>query len=522
MSNSGYKGRTSAIICGALRSPLELSIVVSQLSAMRASGELSEVILSTWDGECERIPDFTRKILESGIKIVSSRDSTHAGPSNLWRQYRALDQGMRYVNADSKYVWKCRTDKMMVQLKPFIAEMANPLPESPYDARFRIFNEAVSVPFYSLSYPFLIKDISFLAERGDIATLCHFENWSDIAQVTNAGPEARWKSFPFFTRFPIFKEILCSYDAMLLSTLAIRDCGTAILPTALLKSYALYFRLMLSNFKAVYRAGMPDQSLGFEQLFAGKGISSVGFQDHGWWYSWTSDNKVLEYLMFDAAVSNPNHARIKEFFNSPEELLSWQYLSNEEHDQLSKFLQQNLPQNPEAVRRDARLTVPATPNPEMSGPNLLNQLGELMGLTKFERLAMENTYDKVMEHRDFIGPLVDNVEEFIQTSNIQGAKELIDRLLSIPDASLLERFAAVVLKGLPKLNGLDTYISFDPTTLPAHKIDSIEFASTALSSWQSQLGEHSLVALVKEQRLFPNCLLKYVSVNATPNESGAS
>lgn len=337
MHSSQSKKPVWAVICGAIRNLYEFYPALAYYTKLKEEGVIQGIVLSTWHGEVDQHIGLREKLLSLGIGIAESKDAKTPGPNNLWRQFRSLDQGLRLCPRDC-YILKGRTDKISGYIENFrepIMKLSEY--ESEYDRNdpFAVFEAPLIVPFYSLTYPFLVKDIAFLGTRNTFDMLCHFESWTDIAQSHSVWPEARWKSFPFMQRFPIFKEVSEQFNLQLISTALVRDSNRSEMPDVISRLFALYFKIMITNFRTCFMPEVEWDGSCVEKLMSQVFTEGVGLAPHEWEYTFVMKDDVLKKAL---NVRSPLSERINSYLSNPDKLLSWQYLSSTESSQLDTYL----------------------------------------------------------------------------------------------------------------------------------------------------------------------------------------
>lgn len=337
MGSSESKKPVWAVICGAVRNLYEFYPALSHYVKLREEGIIQELVLSTWHDEIDRHKGLRNKLLNLGIGIAESKDAKVSGTNNLWRQFRALDQGLRLCPTDCN-VLKGRTDKIAGYIEKFrqpIINISNYQIEFNKSDPFSVFDSPLIVPFYSLTYPFLVKDVAFLGSRKTFDSLCHFENWTEIAQSHSIWPEARWKSYPFLQKFPIFKEIFEQYNPQIISTALVRDSNQKELPDALARLFALYYKLMLTNFRTCFLPEAKWDGATLEELMSNQPTEGVGLAPHEWEYTFVMKDEVLKSAI---SADSPLSLKIKKYLSNEHDLLNWRHLTPNDNFEIDSYL----------------------------------------------------------------------------------------------------------------------------------------------------------------------------------------
>lgn len=162
-----------AVVCGAVRQEFELLSVMTWLCVKRAEGYIDGIVLSTWIGEINNIPNLRNRLEYIGVHIVESPlvsdDIETYFNLNYTRQAIQLDAGLRIV-PDDVFVLKCRTDMSM--------DMLNKMKEVLYDdvnltlIRYGEIGSHLSykiaVGTFGVSIPFVLCDLCYLGYKEDI------------------------------------------------------------------------------------------------------------------------------------------------------------------------------------------------------------------------------------------------------------------------------------------------------------------------------------------------------------------
>lgn len=346
-----------ALVCGAVRSPDEFIPTIAHLLDLRTEGLLDQIVVSTWFDEIDRNVGLRKALTNLGVGIVESTDATTPGMNHMWRQFRTLDQGVRYVPSGA-WVFKARTDRTSMYINGMRAALSN-LEDwscrSPADAELALFRRRLIVSYISTSFPFLTKDVAFCGLREDLLKLGHFEHWTEITGVEAVWPECRWKAYPFLQRFPIFKEFAERHDLHDVSTALVKNGGRPI-PLPLVALLGLYYRLVTANF-SIANCRDPIPAPAFEECLSRQIENLTFIADHGWCYSIAMNENLIPSLLNNPAPQTQNHRRLIDAARAAPALLNLPGLTNNEHEEIDDYISDCLGKQP-AVKIRARFTAP--------------------------------------------------------------------------------------------------------------------------------------------------------------------
>ena len=248
-----------AVVCGAVRQEFELLSVMTWLCVKRAEGYIDGIVLSTWIGEINNIPNLRNRLEYIGVHIVESPlvsdDIETYFNLNYTRQAIQLDAGLRIV-PDDVFVLKCRTDMSM--------DMLNKMKEVLYDdvnltlIRYGEIGSHLSykiaVGTFGVSIPFVLCDLCYLGYKEDIKKMINFEN-TRLSINDGLAPDILFFYQIFAHKIGFIKEFFSIVDVWRLNRffemLETKKQEDIVLPGILNKFYALYFLILYSCFYLV-------------------------------------------------------------------------------------------------------------------------------------------------------------------------------------------------------------------------------------------------------------------------------
>lgn len=258
------KRKVWALIMGNFRQEFELYTTISYLCDLRRTGVVDEILISTWEGEADRIPHLRDRFKELGIYLVEApepMESISYTDMSYLRQAAQMKNALACVPNES-VVLKCRSD-----FSNFDFNRMDALNEGLLSKNINGFgsfscglNHKISVLCYGISCPFTLYDVTFWGDREDLEKLSSSENslysigsvmWVDI-----------WIFAPYFVRkYQIFEDFYrcIEHRAFASAMYSWRPEDDAVLPRALVKFYALYFVILYQGFTIFHEEALPDE-----------------------------------------------------------------------------------------------------------------------------------------------------------------------------------------------------------------------------------------------------------------------
>lgn len=325
-----------ALINGAIRDKFEFLPIIAKLAQYRSDNLIDEIVFTTWNSQFAQHKELFHKLERLGVALVFVSDIDEGGPSNMWRQYRLLDHGLRVCSQNS-FILKARTDKTLQILEKF-----KPVIELTRQGNFpkanegptKLFKYKLAVPYVGLNFLFFVKDIVFFGHKDDLKELTHYEAWFDLFAAI-PGIEWQWKAAPFFRKFPIFRDFSETY----------RMSGLARglwerpkdVPEILIQILALYYHCLYSNFTMNMYPNDFSQDYTLEEILSGR-ASVCGYppgSDCTWVMS--ACTKQLEYIIEGNLPPSHLHSRLLEALSS-ENLFNRDSLSKSDHEVIQEFI----------------------------------------------------------------------------------------------------------------------------------------------------------------------------------------
>lgn len=328
-----------ALITGSIRDPFECMPVLAKLVQYRSENLVDDIVFTTWASEFNKHPELFKKIEKLGIIIQFVGDIDNGGPSNMWRQYRLLEHGLRVCPKDS-FVLKARTDKTIQILEKFkpVLELTkqNNFPKTNPGAT-QIFKYKLAVAYAGLNFLFFIKDIVFFGHRDDLRELTHFEAWFDLFSAL-PGIEWQWKAAPFFRKFPIFRDFSEIYKLSAFAKAFWEKPDET--PDILVQILALYYHCLVSNFSMHMYPKDYSLEYSIEDILGGRATSICGYPP-GPECTWvmSASTKLIEYITSGTLPASPLQSRLIAALNSSN-TFEQDFLTPANHEEISRFYSQ--------------------------------------------------------------------------------------------------------------------------------------------------------------------------------------
>ncbi len=244
-----------AVMCGAIRMEFEFMTTLCRLCDMRNNKLISGIILSTWTGEIDQIPQLRDKLKALDIVTVETEPISEIpfADLNYTRQAVQLNAALDLLTFDT-YVLKCRTDFSNFDLNRMdslysVADQKQPEIKS---GSFQTgLQSKISVLRYSVSVPFSFHDVAYLGHRNDLKRLIQLENTA-LSLGEAILPDIWFFAGYYVHRFSVladfFRHISVGNFRECMNALQVPCDGDIVLPNVLNRVYALYFKILASDF----------------------------------------------------------------------------------------------------------------------------------------------------------------------------------------------------------------------------------------------------------------------------------
>jgi hypothetical protein len=193
------------IVCGVIRDPGEAQAKLRLLGEWKRSGEIDDVVVSTWFGELEKYPDIAIVISENDFFFVESPQPAVKMSGHAFHQSKSIHLALRHV-PDGALVFRLRPDApalspgLLDVLHNCETTLAKCSEGSPLGRK-------VGVATCLFTSPFYINDMILLGEKADLLKIFHFDYFSEL-DFANFATEQYFFSHPFLAQFPIFRTYL--------------------------------------------------------------------------------------------------------------------------------------------------------------------------------------------------------------------------------------------------------------------------------------------------------------------------
>ncbi len=304
-----------ALMCGAIRQEFEFSLLLARLCELRAEGLIEGIVLSTWIGEVDQIPELRNKLIYLDIYLVELPpfDDSCDGLLQLsyTRQATQIWKGLLRI-PDDVFVLKCRTDFCMdiFNKMDLILRGNGDLSVKNYGNFHSSLSYKIAVSQFSISAPFCMDDICYIGYKIDLFKMIVFGNtllkYDDILV-----PDFLFFINPFITTYPVLNDFLNVFKYWTLEW-EIRNTPEAfenkdmVLPGTLNKLYALYFLILYSCFYLVgnKELNVDSKPINILDLFRGTiGVSKP-------WVTTLDSPVILDKIISGNIEINPASKKI--------------------------------------------------------------------------------------------------------------------------------------------------------------------------------------------------------------------
>ncbi|MGI4940977.1 MAG: hypothetical protein ACRYHQ_10530 [Janthinobacterium lividum] len=200
--------KISVVFCGLIRRPAYLQEAIVRLVALRRSGMVGEIVVSTWAGEINRYPGMRRYLDENGVVVVEVAPVADKAVSvgNVERQILLLHWGLSALGDSTDYVFKTRPDQpinLFPRLDQLFAGMIGRIGARDDE------DGALWVGRFHSLMPFFIDDRYFFGHRRTVDRMTVFSNELLLTgHPRNLMAEIIWHSAYFLRKFPLLRTMM--------------------------------------------------------------------------------------------------------------------------------------------------------------------------------------------------------------------------------------------------------------------------------------------------------------------------
>lgn len=201
-----------AVMCGAIRSDFELYTALAQLCEYRSCGLLDGIVISTWKGEVDRLPNLRKKLNELDIYLIEldpvDEDLGKFCNLNFARQAYQLKNGLDFVPEDV-FVLKCRTDHnghLIQKFVNYVLQKNVDLSIGVHGAWHTNLNYRIAVYYSPLFWVFWMLDRVFLGYKPDLYRMISFDNVV-VKYGCDIPPDMAFFFNAFLGEYPLLGEI---------------------------------------------------------------------------------------------------------------------------------------------------------------------------------------------------------------------------------------------------------------------------------------------------------------------------
>lgn len=288
-----------AIVCGAIRRPVEFKFTITELMRLRSAGLIDAIVLSTWRGELEIHEGLKIDLLQLGVHIVENAIPDELGPWAILGQHKCFLNGLDLCPEDS-FILKSRTDRAFELTWSFQDLLLSGLPNNS-DESTSVLEYKIACTHFSTTMLLFAADFCFLAHRRDARKLVNFDRFYDKFQCGGeALPEIRWFSGPFIREFPFLDWLYrhVPWVELSIAVMAYADAGAeGPLPPAVRDAMALNLLIMDRYFLTTLKSELPE-NFDPKSLFSSTGSDCEGILTvpGNMWTLTRSSNTVKGFL----------------------------------------------------------------------------------------------------------------------------------------------------------------------------------------------------------------------------------
>lgn len=265
-----------AVITGNFRQEFELYTTIAYLCEFRSKGVIDGIVISTWEGEVEKVSGLKQRLDELGIFLVETpalEEDTVYSSINYLRQSTQLKSALSAL-PEGAFVLKCRTDYSNYDLNRIdnIHEGINLVNVNEFGDFDAGMDYKIGVLRFGVTTPFTFHDITYMGTKNDLRRLCSLDN--SLLSVGYVTWVDMWIFATYFVkRYTVFEDFYRFINSNVFISLMVNitEEKEFILPLFLNKFYALYFVVLYQCFYVYDTEVFPEnEKLGIEDIFRGK------------------------------------------------------------------------------------------------------------------------------------------------------------------------------------------------------------------------------------------------------------
>ncbi|MFT8245839.1 hypothetical protein [Roseomonas sp. BN140053] len=247
-----------AVVCGALRQPLEFAAAIERLLYHRDLGHIDRIILSTWHGELGQLDGVADILSSHGVDVVEGTPPGNLGPGNIYAQKKALLQALLRLSPDTVVI-KLRTDKSAVLLDRYVERCRGDL--TPADPVLSGFTRRVVVSRLSTTLPFMIDDFAFIGLASDLLLMTGGSDglnayWAELQPTA----EMNWMYAPLLRRDFMLERFFSSFRARRVSAGLMQLARNwSEIPAPIMSFLSHYWRIVHGSYEIIHNSPLPRE-----------------------------------------------------------------------------------------------------------------------------------------------------------------------------------------------------------------------------------------------------------------------
>ena len=163
--------KKTILLNGAIRDSEEFYLILDFILFQIDNAKKSvDVIVSTWQQDINTNKQLVDHFKNKGVRFIAVPDLDEGGPANIYRQWRTIEAGLNYIDADA-VVLKGRTDKFLLRKDIIYAFIQDDFTD---EVASFLDNDTLAVEHITISLPFMAKDMIFLGTVKAIRKILHY------------------------------------------------------------------------------------------------------------------------------------------------------------------------------------------------------------------------------------------------------------------------------------------------------------------------------------------------------------